>query len=79
MTQVNNADAKILKMRERLKLMEKRVAKLNLDDYTKALDDAKQCEAFCDFIVKQFLNKITVTKDWRDDAESYMMNYNKQD
>ena len=99
MTQVNNADAKILNMRERLKLMEKRVAnqrrknetkvkcyiatklleKLNLDDYTKALDDAKQCEAFCDFIVKQFLNKITVTKDWRDDAESYMMNYNKQD
>ena len=99
MNQIGDADAKILKMRERLKMMERKVAnqrrknetkvkcyiatglleKLNLDDLTKVLDGSKQCEAFCDFIVKQFLSKITVSKNWRDDAVNYMNNYNKQD
>lgn len=54
--------------------------KLGLDDLTKMLDDSRNCDAFCDFVTKVFLDKInTNNKNWKEAAESYIDSYTKQD
>lgn len=99
MTDNNVADAKIERLREKLRRMEKNLAdkrrrnetkvkcylatgflqKLELDDLTKMLDDSRQCDAFCDFVTKAFLNKIdSNNKNWKEAAESYINSYSKQ-
>lgn len=99
MTDNNVADAKIERLREKLRRMEKNLAdkrrrnetkvkcylatgflqKLGLDDLTKMLDDSRNCDAFCDFVTKVFLDKInTNNKNWKEAAESYIDSYTKQ-
>lgn len=100
MTDNNVADAKIERLREKLRRMEKNLAdkrrrnetkvkcylatgflqKLGLDDLTKMLDDSRNCDAFCDFVTKAFLNKIdSDNKNWKETAKSYIDSYTKQD
>lgn len=53
--------------------------KLGLNDITKTMDDARTCNAFCEFVTKSFVEKINAdNKSWREAAVNYIDNYNKQ-